>query len=286
MAEFVGDGHKYGVKWDIPWGLAPKLIEQTTGQELLYLAMVFTANVNGEIKTLWPSFYGNLANEATVNYSFATNAAPYEFYVIFDVADPPLSYKTGQYLSEFVKNIWSQPLSETQFLARVTVHSVKTSMSVSNLYCLSAHFIEGYTRTGLIVSYSAKNNAGYPAPAGFYVEFSAESSPLITDLSFWLGSKGSSAQADPKYGIITKENKVFCYWDDYEVEALGAGGISRFDENLGSNLISFAKPQPLNCVYRNNGGGVYVIDTSSLVPRSYLEELEARIAVLEGNTDG
>lgn len=255
MAEFVPDGHKYGVKWDIPWGCGPELLEQSNGAENLFLSLLLTAQVNGSIKALVPAFYGNKANDSHFYLSVSANSS-LEWYVIFDAVDFPLTIT----VPVFAKNILSHPLAEGQFLARFTAHTSKTGISIGNFNHISSAFVGYANIAALTISYSSKrlgdsNVDSWPAPADIRVEFSAQTSPNIVDMSCRIGAQGLSSQTDPKYGIITKENKVFCYWDDYEVEALGAGGIARFEETDGPNLISFAKPQPLNCVYRNNGGG-------------------------------
>lgn len=234
MAEFVADGHKYGVKWAVPWTGAVNTINFTNA--------LFTIDIGGATATLGMTGYGHETNDSKAQPSWANGKVEYYFRLSYvETTGAPAAFQ-----KTFVQNLWKYRVSSNVFLVRATIERQPSTQKSFVAYAPS--LFEGAGGRLPFPCTKGADNSG-----NLYFEFSADNSPKVTEFSIKLDTNGDTADS-----AITENNNVFIYLDNYEQQVIGAGVGVQYPDAAQINTVTIAKPQPLNCVYRNNGGGGYM----------------------------
>ena len=119
MAEFVPDGHKYGLKWAAPWGAAQNTYGGDT-KNLFFSQVTFVASVEGTPVTLgldgWYMEGRDTApaNNYTGYISASTADATHVLY--FRLAYDPETKQACAFNSTYVPDLPAQPLADNQVL--------------------------------------------------------------------------------------------------------------------------------------------------------------------------
>ena len=267
MAEFVADGHKYGLKWSSPWG--PGSNDKSLG----FSEVGFVVSMGGGLKTLGLDGWGRPDNVSTGRVQ--CTAADGQDVVYFRLSYDAETGEACAHNATFITDILDQPLADNQVLVRLTFSYAKSEPSFFNIQQYPLFFAKG--SSFLFTCYFAV--AGKRWDLCF--EFEQSKKVKVHSLTMRIIS-GKSAQLNAS---PIKTNAVALYLDNVTASVVGAGG-NKLPYTDTNNLKTITNILPLALLYKSAGGGIYQINPSDFAKRSELEALINRVTALEEKTDG
>lgn len=277
MAEFVADGHKYGLRWAAPWGAAQHTYGGDT-RNLFFGNTTFVVSIGGGGAPVTLGINGwyreGSETEPPNDYtSYITATADTTDTVYFRLAYNPETSLKCDFTKTYVPNLPAQTLSDNEVLCRLTFKCAgakyqKISGGSYPYLFAGTGYGSGYFRIWTNVSTTG---------SGWDMCFEFDAAKAVTVRSFTMNiTTQSGAEISAAAGAAL-------YLDDQELPLVGGLTGAVYGE---TNTRTIQRIDPLALRYKSAGGGLYEITPSSYVKRSELEALINRITALEEKTDG
>ena len=279
MAEFVPDGHKYGIRWKDPWGfpsggLCPSYVN----------SLVFTTKQGQALRLAAWCFEGGGATYPRCVGSEGPGESVAFF--LFRESDSPIV--TNKLVNTTRDDqLLNNETSAGEYLARVTA----SWPNFDNSQSTTLNF------PGLCVEDSDASGLGFQAPEvgvadgwlDICVEFSKSTPVDIKSFSLALttNTRPASGTADTS---VTDSDNVFVYADTLSERPIGCGNYPTTGVVSGQTnrftLEAPIPPSPMSCLYKDPSGALYQIDTSAYATQAEYQALLARVAALEAAKAG